>query len=233
MVVVLQRGHRRRIAVCDRPLGLVRLRRRCGRRRRGGGEHRSIRLGRSRRTRRPADRPPHPGREPGAPGGRRAHRRPGGGGSPDRARPGRRLTTRHSTSGVASARGTSHRNRAAAAQLPADDLEGLVPTRSTEPVGGLESLDDDALCLAWRRSFLVLQSARSDRDRLAVVAQRQRYLDELERRSPQALETWLASGARAAGNPLPFLRGHRPQGILNHGLCARSRRASSEVRPRG
>ena len=120
------------------------------------------------------------------------------------------LVTRRVVSRRRSARATATGRQPA--QLPADDLEGLVPTRSTEPVGGLESLDDDALCLAWRRSFLVLQSARSDRDRLAVVAQRQRYLDELERRSPQALETWLASGARAAGNPLPFLRGHRPQG---------------------
>jgi hypothetical protein len=38
-----------------------------------------------------------------------------------------------------------------------------------------------------------------------VVAQRQVYLDEMERRSPSGLRAWLESGARAAGGPERFL----------------------------
>lgn len=75
----------------------------------------------------------------------------------------------------------------------------------------LGSLDDVALCLAWRRSFLLLQAARSVEDRMIVVEQRRQCLEELERRCPGGVEAWLSSGARASGNPLPFL-GDRPDG---------------------
>ncbi|MFI7061312.1 hypothetical protein ACIBL3_10035 [Kribbella sp. NPDC050124] len=69
----------------------------------------------------------------------------------------------------------------------------------------LAVMDDAALCLAWRRSFVRLQSARTATERLAVVEQRQQYLDELHRRSPGGLAAWFASGARASGNPLPYV----------------------------
>jgi len=72
----------------------------------------------------------------------------------------------------------------------------------------LTALDDDELCLAWRRSFVMLNAAGSPGERLLLVEQRQRYLDELERRSPVGLASWLTSGARAPGNPLPHLRAH-------------------------
>ena len=72
----------------------------------------------------------------------------------------------------------------------------------------LTALDDDELCLAWRRSFVMLNAAGSPCERLLLVKQRQRYLDELERRSPDGLASWLTSGARAPGNPLPHLRAH-------------------------
>lgn len=73
------------------------------------------------------------------------------------------------------------------------------------PAPELGSLDDAALCLAWRQSFRRLETARTAAERLSVVEQRQRYLDELHRRSPQGLAAWLASGARASGNPLPYV----------------------------
>jgi hypothetical protein len=73
------------------------------------------------------------------------------------------------------------------------------------PMPELSALDVEALCLAWRRSFLVLEAARSAAERLAVVDQRQKYLDELHRRSPDGLAAWLAAGARASGNPLPYV----------------------------
>jgi hypothetical protein len=72
-----------------------------------------------------------------------------------------------------------------------------------------QHLTDTELCLEWRRSFVTLQSAGSPAQRMRMVAQRQIYLDEIERRSPSALHAWLASGARAAGGPDRFLNHQR------------------------
>jgi hypothetical protein len=69
----------------------------------------------------------------------------------------------------------------------------------------LSALDDAALCLAWRRSYLMLEEAPNGPDRIALVVQRQLYLDELQRRCPSGVAAWLASGARASSNPMPFL----------------------------
>lgn len=71
----------------------------------------------------------------------------------------------------------------------------------------LGTLDDEALCRAWRRSFVHLSASRLPARRLEVVSLRQAYLDELARRHPTAVQHWLASGARAASNPMPFLEG--------------------------
>lgn len=78
------------------------------------------------------------------------------------------------------------------------------------PTATLRELDDEELCLAWRRSFVQLQQATSASVRMLRVQQRQLILDELERRNPDGLAAWLASGCRAAGNPLPFLARTRP-----------------------
>ena len=72
----------------------------------------------------------------------------------------------------------------------------------------LGSLDDEALCRAWRRSFVHLSASRLPARRLEVVSLRQAYLDELARRHPAAVQSWLVSGARAASNPMPFLERH-------------------------
>jgi len=78
-----------------------------------------------------------------------------------------------------------------------------------EPVvPDLRSLDDEALCLAWRQSYLRLSAAKSPADSLSIVEQRQSYLDELHRRAPLGLVAWFNSGGRASGNPLPFLHYH-------------------------
>jgi hypothetical protein len=92
--------------------------------------------------------------------------------------------------------------------LPAPWGEPSPNSRAAEPVRELSSLDDDALCLAWRRSFLLLEDARSVADRLSIVELRQKYLDELHQRSPEGIAAWLASGARASGNPRPYLADH-------------------------
>lgn len=70
---------------------------------------------------------------------------------------------------------------------------------------GITSLDDETLCQAWRRSFVQLATCRLPARRLEIVRLRQVYLDELARRHPAAVRRWLASGARAASNPMPFV----------------------------
>jgi hypothetical protein len=69
----------------------------------------------------------------------------------------------------------------------------------------LVDLDDSALCLAWRQSFVSLTASRDARIVLELVELREHYLEELTRRHPEEIARWLASGARAAGNPMRFL----------------------------
>jgi hypothetical protein len=71
----------------------------------------------------------------------------------------------------------------------------------------LSSLSDAALCQAWRASFSKLRDSPSQLQRTRIVDERQRYLDEFERRNPEGLMAWLASGARAAANPSRFIMG--------------------------
>lgn len=77
----------------------------------------------------------------------------------------------------------------------------------------LHALSDDELCRQWRFSFTALADASTPELRAEVVRARQLYLDEIERRHPRELQAWLASGARAAGNPMPFLGRSRGSGI--------------------
>ncbi|HWD03229.1 MAG TPA: hypothetical protein VG674_12340 [Amycolatopsis sp.] len=67
------------------------------------------------------------------------------------------------------------------------------------------SLSVDELCLAWRRSFVQLQHTHDEQARQALVAARQAYLDELERRDRLGFAKWLDSGPRAAGDPSRFV----------------------------
>ena len=69
------------------------------------------------------------------------------------------------------------------------------------------AMDDEELCWAWRVSYVALQHAPSVPARLGAVQTRQQYLDELERRNPEGLTAWLYSGARAAGDPRPYIVG--------------------------
>jgi hypothetical protein len=88
---------------------------------------------------------------------------------------------------------------------PRGSATPLADGPEADPARELGSLGDAALCWAWRRSFRLLEAAGSAAERLSVVEQRQRYLDELARRSPEGVAAWLAAGARASGNPLPYL----------------------------
>jgi hypothetical protein len=89
---------------------------------------------------------------------------------------------------------------------------GHSPTTETgqpgrPPTTDLRSLTDIDLCHAWRASFSALQETSSPAQRLRVVQARQECLDEFERRNPEGLMSWLASGARAAANPSRYVLG--------------------------
>ncbi|MFI5694733.1 hypothetical protein ACIA58_22960 [Kribbella sp. NPDC051586] len=86
-----------------------------------------------------------------------------------------------------------------------DPVTSLADGPAATPARELSSLADVELCLVWRQSFLLLETSRTAAERQSVVELRQLYLDELHRRSPEGFAAWLASGARASGNPFPYV----------------------------
>jgi hypothetical protein len=73
----------------------------------------------------------------------------------------------------------------------------------------LRDLTDEQLCKRWRISYRAAQRQQSSAVKLiAAVAERQMYLDELERRNSSGFATWLAAGPEAAEDPLTYLNGH-------------------------
>ncbi len=110
---------------------------------------------------------------------------------------------------------------AASAPPPSAAIAGWAPGFVVSPVPGwappqlppdLHLMSVEELCHAWCASYLILQE-RSSRGRaravLASVRERQRYLDELERRNAPGLCAWLAAGATGSSDPLPYLVGNR------------------------
>jgi hypothetical protein len=74
----------------------------------------------------------------------------------------------------------------------------------------LRDLTDEQLCKRWRASYRASQRQQSSAVKLiAAVAERQLYLDELERRNRSGFALWLAAGPRAVEDPLPYLTGDR------------------------
>ena len=82
-------------------------------------------------------------------------------------------------------------------------------------VADVAGLDLESLCLLWRRSYVQLQKSGLRPEDATLVRYRQLVLDELSTRDPLGMERWLASGPRAAGDPLPFLRpdDEEPSGV--------------------
>ncbi|MEU8223689.1 hypothetical protein [Kribbella sp. NPDC048915] len=66
----------------------------------------------------------------------------------------------------------------------------------------------DRLCRDWLNSYDALRNADSELERLRIVADRQRCLDELERRDPEGFQAWLGSAAGPATDPRRFLTDH-------------------------
>ncbi len=69
------------------------------------------------------------------------------------------------------------------------------------------TMSTTALVHAWCGSLAALARARTSTARAAVAARRCEYLDELERRHPDAVRRWLDSGAHVAGDPSRFFDG--------------------------
>lgn len=110
---------------------------------------------------------------------------------------------------------------AASAPPPSAAIAGWAPGFVVPPFPGwappqlppdLHLTSIEELCHAWCASYVILQE-RSSRGRaravLATVRERQRYLDELERRNAPGLCAWLAAGATGSSDPLPYLVGNR------------------------
>lgn len=76
----------------------------------------------------------------------------------------------------------------------------------TPAAPNLRLLTDQRLRGVWRASFLVLQRRPRSSEVAAIVEQRQRYLDEFERRNPRGFEAWLARGAWPSDIPGSCLR---------------------------
>ncbi|WP_328457913.1 hypothetical protein [Amycolatopsis sp. NBC_00438] len=80
--------------------------------------------------------------------------------------------------------------------------------RRSAPVPALPaaaSMSTAELCVAWQRSYVALQKADEAATWHEVVRRRQEYLDELEHRNRDGFARWLASGARAGGDPQRYL----------------------------
>jgi hypothetical protein len=103
-----------------------------------------------------------------------------------------------------SARSMPADDRLAEAPPPAPPASPEKPPAGAGLPGNLEDLSDEDLCLAWRRSFTALQNCDIVENQLALIEARERYLDELERRRPDAFAEWLQTMPRAAGDPTRY-----------------------------
>jgi len=89
---------------------------------------------------------------------------------------------------------------------PADDTSVASPLAESLPApADLRDLDDAELCLVWRHTFVALEAPLPVPHHVEVVLLREAILDELQRRCPAGFEAWLAAGARAPSNPLPYV----------------------------
>ena len=80
------------------------------------------------------------------------------------------------------------------------------PHYVSRPQMDLSTLTDEQLCYRWRVSYLTLLHSSAGQMTETVV-ERQRYLDEFERRNRSGFAVWLASGPLASANPMPYLVG--------------------------
>lgn len=70
----------------------------------------------------------------------------------------------------------------------------------------LSATDVTELCRLLRHTFWDLRDSSDPAEKLRLVAHRQRIIDELARRDPEAVLVWLRSGARASGSPEKYFQ---------------------------
>ncbi|WP_322937747.1 hypothetical protein [Nocardioides bizhenqiangii] len=93
---------------------------------------------------------------------------------------------------------------------------GFVPFQPFRPFQQSPPATDEELCRAWCASYGALHSTTSRRKLLRIVEERAGHLDEMEKRNPGTVAAWVASGATAADNPLPYLSlAHIDRGAIN------------------
>ena len=81
--------------------------------------------------------------------------------------------------------------------------------RSEPPRAAYASFDQlttTALVHTWKLSYRALTTSADPDVRAQAAESRRRCLEELERRDPVGVRLWLAAGAKADGDPGPFLR---------------------------
>jgi hypothetical protein len=92
----------------------------------------------------------------------------------------------------------------------------LPGTSAVVPPGGVDVLSlarwsEQELCQAWQRTYVQLLR-HTDAAWTEYLAQTRRtYLDELQRRDPTGFAAWIASGARAASDPMRYLTTSPPR----------------------
>jgi hypothetical protein len=81
------------------------------------------------------------------------------------------------------------------APVQADEVRAGAPLGSEAFEGMVQLLDDHELIAAWRQSHEVLGYTNLPDLRLQLIALRQAYLDEMERRHPRGFAAWMDEGA--------------------------------------
>jgi hypothetical protein len=97
------------------------------------------------------------------------------------------------------------------------EFTALAPAQPAAPLGtppisgsaDVRQLTDEQLCERWRASYLAVLQPQATDELMRSLRKRQLCLDELQRRNSVGFDRWLASNPRAAGNPLPYIRGQR------------------------
>jgi hypothetical protein len=92
-------------------------------------------------------------------------------------------------------RGRRAAKAAASRPTRSDEVLQGAPLDSETYGGMVQLLDDHELMAAWRHSHEVLGYTNLPHLRLELVALRQAYLDELERRDPSGFAAWIEAGA--------------------------------------
>ena len=83
----------------------------------------------------------------------------------------------------------------AAAQSLTEEVRAGAPLGSDAFAGMVQTLDNHELIAAWRQSHEVLGYTNLVDLRLQLIALRQAYLDEMERRHPAGFAAWMEAGA--------------------------------------